>query len=106
MPKKSINKADATNISPQNLALINDIRELIENARTKLASSFNVGQTLLCWQIGRRVQNDVLKGRRAEYGKEILATVSQKLSREYGNGYSYTSLTRMVKFAETFRDDE
>jgi hypothetical protein len=48
----------------------------------------------------------VLQGARAEYGQEILATLSQELASEFGNGYSYSALTRMVKFAEAFPDPE
>ena len=43
-----------------------------------------------------------MKGKRAEYGKEILATLSQELTKEYGNGFSYSALTRMVRFVEVF----
>lgn len=53
---------------------------MIEKTRRELASSVNTGQTLLYWQIGNRIQKNVLKGERTEYGKEILATLSQTLS--------------------------
>ena len=43
-------------------------------------------------------------GERAEYGKEILATLSQQLMQEYGNGFSYSALTRMARFFEAFPD--
>ena len=43
-----------------------------------------------------------MKNSRAEYGKEILQTVSAKLTEEFGQGYSYSSLTRMMKFAQYF----
>ena len=49
---------------------------------------------------------EVLQHSRAEYGKGILATLSQELSAEYGPGYSYSALTRMVKFAEVFPEGE
>ena len=106
MAKKAINKTGPASISKQNQKLISDIRGLIENTRSQLASSVNTSQTLLYWHIGERIQKDILKGKRAEYGKEILATVSQQLSREYGNGYSYSALTRMVRFAEIYGDTE
>ncbi len=37
---------------------------------------------------------------RAAYGKRILATLSQELTAEFGDGFSYSSLTRMARFAE------
>ena len=53
---------------------------------------------LLYWHIGRRIGEAVLKGARADRGREILATLSQELTAEFGNGYSYSALTRMGKF--------
>ena len=49
----------------------------------------------------RQTDNDeILQNKRAEYGKEIVATVSQQLIKQYGKGYSYSALTRMMKFAK------
>jgi len=62
----------------------------------------NTGLTILYWQIGNRIRQDILKEKRAEYGKEIVATLSQELTKEYGNGFSYSALTRMVRFVEFF----
>ncbi len=86
--------------------LISDIRSLIETARQNVAVAVNAGLTILYWQIGNRIRQDILKEKRAEYGKEILATLSQELTKEYGNGFSYTALTRMVRFAEIFPDSQ
>lgn len=83
-----------------------DVRSMIEQTRRQVARAVNVGMTLLYWRIGRRIQAEILKNQRAEYGKEILATLSQELSRDYGSGFSYSALTRMVRFAEAFGDAE
>ena len=61
---------------------------------------------MLNWKIGKRIQSYILQNERADYGKEILATLSQELSAELGRGYSYSSLTRMVKFGKVFPDGE
>ena len=42
---------------------------------------------------------DVLHEQRAEYGEEIVATLSQQLAAEYGRGFDRTNLSRMVKLA-------
>ncbi len=60
--------------------LIGDIRSLIETARHNVAVTVNVGLTILYWQIGDRIRQDILKEKRAEYGKEIVATLSRQLS--------------------------
>ncbi|MEA1992421.1 MAG: DUF1016 N-terminal domain-containing protein [Thermodesulfobacteriota bacterium] len=86
--------------------LISDIRRLIETARHNVAVTVNTGLTILYWQIGNRTRQDILKEKRAEYGKEIVATLSQELTKEYGNGFSYSALTRMVRFVEVFPKKE
>jgi len=84
--------------------LIVDLRKMIEEARAAVACTVNAGLTMLYWRIGNRINQEILGGKRADYGKQILATLSQKLIQDYGNGFSYTALTRMVKFAESFPD--
>jgi hypothetical protein len=60
--------------------LLQDIRGLVEEARSVVAVAVNAGLTMLYWQIGQRIQVEILQGdRRADYGKEILATLSQQL---------------------------
>jgi predicted nuclease of restriction endonuclease-like (RecB) superfamily len=86
-------------------ALIRDIRRMIEGARASVAVTVNAGLTVMYWQIGRRIHQEILKGDRADYGKQILATLSQELSQGYGNGFSYSALTRMVKFYEAFQKE-
>jgi predicted nuclease of restriction endonuclease-like (RecB) superfamily len=83
--------------------LMQDIRDLIEEARSAVAVTVNVSLTMLYWQIGRRIHSEILQGeQRTEYGKTILATLSQQLTQEYGRGFSYSALTRMAKFSEVF----
>lgn len=90
--------------SVDNIDLLRELRELIEEARAVVALTVNAGLTMLYWQIGDRISREVLSGKRGDYGKEIIATLSQQLSQDYGNGYSYSALTRMIKFVEVFPD--
>jgi hypothetical protein len=46
---------------------------------------------LLYWYVGRRLLRENLQGSRAAYGKRILATVSQQLTAEYGEGFTLRS---------------
>jgi predicted nuclease of restriction endonuclease-like (RecB) superfamily len=80
--------------------LLNDLRGLIQTARHKVATTANAIHTLLCWHIGRRLLSENLHHGRADYGRQILATVSQELGAEFGEGFTYTALTRMARFAE------
>jgi len=47
-----------------------------------------------------------LKEKRADYGRKIVVTLSRQLTKEYGNEFSYTVLTRMVRFTEIFPKKE
>jgi predicted nuclease of restriction endonuclease-like (RecB) superfamily len=84
--------------------LLTDVRTLIERARDLTARAVNSALVLLYWQVGTRVRTEVLEGARAEYGKEILSTLSKELVADFGNGYSVPNLSRMLRFAEVFTD--
>lgn len=84
--------------------LMGDIRTLIEETRSTVAVAVNSGLTLLYWRVGRRIHQEILKGGRAEYGKQILQALCAKLTAEYGKGWSERNLAYMVRFAEVFPD--
>lgn len=84
--------------------LLAEVRDLILTAREAVARTVNAGLTLLYWEIGTRIRTDVLKEKRADYGKEILHTLSAQLEKEFGRGFSQRNLAHMVKLAEVFPD--
>ena len=86
--------------------LLTDLRALIEQARDATAHAVNSALVLLYWSIGDRVRRDILRDKRANYGKQILGTLAQELSTHYGRGYTYDNLTRMVMLAEVFPEGE
>jgi len=59
---------------------------------------------LMYWEIGRYIGSVLLGGERAEYGKQVLATLSQELIKKYGNSFELRNLRRMIQFAEAFPD--
>ncbi|MFC2399329.1 MAG: YhcG family protein [Capnocytophaga gingivalis] len=85
-------------------SLITDLRTLINEARNKVALIVNTKITLLYWHIGKRINEEVLGNQRAEYGKQIVSTVSTQLTKEYGRGFELRNLRRMMQFAELFPD--
>jgi DUF1016 N-terminal domain len=87
------------------VALLADLHSLIQSARQRIASVAFATQALLCWHLGRRLLNENLQGSRAAYGKQILVTVSRELSAEYGRGFSYAEIARMVRFAQRMIDE-
>lgn len=84
--------------------LFHDLRSLIEETRSIVATTVNAALTMLYWRIGQRIQREILKGDRAEYGKSILPTLSAKLTSNYGRGWSERNLAYMVRLAEMFPD--
>ena len=85
-------------------SLITDLRTLINEARNKVALIVNTEITLLYWHIGKRINEEVLGNQRAEYGKQIVSTLSTQLTKEYGRGFELRNLRRMMQFAELFPD--
>lgn len=83
-----------------------DIRCLIEEARCRVASMVNAAITMLYWQIGKRINEEILKGKRAEYGREIIVSLARQLVLEYGNNFSEKNLRRMIQFAEVYPSKE
>lgn len=92
-------------VTKADTALLSELRGLIEQARQHVAQTANSTLTMLYWQMGQRIQREVLKDKRAEYGEEILPTLSAKLEPDYGKGFSAKSLHRMVQFAAAFPDE-
>jgi hypothetical protein len=90
----------------KNTMLLNDLRELISSARSSVVSTVNSTLTMLYWNIGKRVNEEILKNERAEYGKQIVATLSHQLTQEFGKGWGERQLRHCIRFAETFPDSK
>ena len=84
--------------------LLEDLRRIIDETRQGVATTVNTALTLLYWRIGKRINEEILKGGRAEYGQQILATLSQELVQDYGNGFSAKNIHHMIRFNEAFPD--
>lgn len=89
-----------------NEALFHDLRSLIEETRATVATTVNTALTTLYWRIGRRINGEILQGGRADYGAEVLPTLSAKLTKEYGSNFSEKNLRHMQRFADVFPDEQ
>ena len=87
-------------------ALFKHVSEIIENRKSQAAIYANNEVTLMFWEIGRYVNSVILDSKRATYGKQIVATLSQQLQERYGSSFELTNLRRMLRFAEEFTDCE
>ncbi|MDB6095177.1 MAG: hypothetical protein JWM32_2739 [Verrucomicrobia bacterium] len=75
------------------------IREILESARSRVARSVNTTQVVANWLIGREIVEEEQKGkRRAGYGDKLLQRLTQKLSRDFGPGYSLPHLKNLRGF--------
>ena len=92
------------NTAPELTHLSREVKELILESRSQVTVAINVTLTMLYWQIGKRINEEVLKGERAEYGKQIVSTLSGQLSMEFGKGFAEKNLRRMMQFAIVFED--
>ena len=72
--------------------LIQHLRKLIDNTRKRVASVVSDETTQLYWNVGHAINTFVLQGNRAEYGKQIVATVSRQFAKEFGNGCDDNSI--------------
>ena len=86
-------------------SLIQDLRQIIEQARGHVAATANYELTMMYWHIGERINHEVLGNQRAEYGKQIVASVSRQLQAEFGKkGFEERTIRRMMQFAQMFPD--
>jgi predicted nuclease of restriction endonuclease-like (RecB) superfamily len=89
---------------PQQLPLFLDVKTLIETSKSNIAISVNAEMTMLYWNVGKRINDEILQNNRAEYGKQIVLSLARQLEIEYGKGWSEKQLRHCLRFAETFPD--
>jgi len=65
--------SDELEIIQSDAGLVADGRTMVEQTREGVARTVNAGMTLLYWRIGKRIQTEIPRNQRAEYGKETLA---------------------------------
>lgn len=86
--------------------LLSDLISLIEQTKSNVVSYANSSMTILFWHVGNRVLTQTLQNKRADYGKQIVVTLSRELVERFGNNYEERNLRRMIQFAELFSDLE
>jgi len=92
------------NPNPASNPLLGDITQLIDTAKQRAAVAVNAEISLLYWQVGQRIQREVLQGERAEYGKQVIAGLSKQLTAVYGKGWGARQLRYCLNFFEVFPD--
>jgi len=87
-----------------NKDLLSDISLLIEQSKQHISTQANSAFTLLFWQIGKRINDEILLHKRADYAKQIVSTLSTQLKKQYGRNFEERNLRRMIQFSELFTD--
>ncbi|MBS0260597.1 MAG: hypothetical protein JSS02_01470 [Planctomycetes bacterium] len=84
---------------------VKDVRELIVSARATVARGVDLVQVHTNFEIGRRIVEQEQKGKgRAAYGKEVLAALAERLTAEFGKGFSASNLANMRSFFLHYQD--
>ena len=84
--------------------LYNKIVALIKDTKRNVVTNVNREITLLYWNIGKDITENILKNERAEYGKYVINGLSKRLILNYGTGYNRANIFRMIKFYDYFPD--
>ena len=80
-----------------------EIHDLLHNARQNIISNINSTMTKTYFLIGKRIVKEEQDGnKRAEYGKNLIKMLSEKLTKEFGKGFSETNLEQMRKFFKVY----
>lgn len=97
---------DKKKIQNSSQGLFNELSQLIERSQLQVALQVNSTLTILFWQIGARINDSILNNKRADYGKQIVATLSRQLTEKYGRNFEEKNLRRMLQFTEQFSDEQ
>ena len=74
----------------------------MEQSKSNVALAINAEITLLYWRVGKRINDEVLQNKRAEYGKQIVQSLSAQLTQDYGKGWGDKHLRHCMQFAAVF----
>jgi predicted nuclease of restriction endonuclease-like (RecB) superfamily len=75
------------------------VRDILESARSSAARSVNTAQVAANWLIGREIVEEEQQGKgRAGYGARVLTSLSRRLEKQYGSGFSVSALQYLRAF--------
>lgn len=92
--------------APTDFALFADVSKMITESKALVAKTVNSALTMLYWKIGKRINEEVLQNKRADYGAQVILSLSNKLTASYGKGWSEKQLRHCLRSAETFSEEQ
>lgn len=82
-----------------NNGVLSKVKELLNKARAEVVSNINRTMVYSYFEIGRVIVEEEQNGKgRAEYGQQLISYLSEKLSKEFGKGFSSTNIKQMRSF--------
>ncbi|MFA6713735.1 MAG: PDDEXK nuclease domain-containing protein [Victivallales bacterium] len=85
--------------------LFERIVSILEEARNNVVRSVNSNMVIAYWLIGREIVENIQSGEeRAEYGKQVIEELSDKLNSRYGSGFSVPNLKNFRQFYLIYAD--
>ena len=90
----------------QHQLLLDELNQIIQSGRNNILLSVNSTITLVYWQVGLRIQKEILNGDRAAYGKQVIKNASKHLTQQFGSGWGEKHLRHCIRFSEIFSDHE
>jgi predicted nuclease of restriction endonuclease-like (RecB) superfamily len=106
MAKKTTASKENTTPPISTDTLYIDLTLLIEKSKQKAVSQAKSAVNLLFWQVGKRINDEILHNKRAEYGSQAVPNLAERLSAKYGRNFEEKNLRRMMQFAEAFPDEQ
>lgn len=80
-------------------ALFERISSLIEQGRQRVVTAVNIAEVYTKFHIGKYIVEDEQQGEyRAQYGKQVLKGLSERLTEQFGDGWSYSNLRQIRQF--------
>lgn len=92
---------DASPLRPETDGLYKDACSIIEQAQAVAYRAVNEVLIKRNWLLGMRIQHEVLKDKRAEYGKQVVKLLAAFLTKRYGEGFTKTNLYNYIAFYQS-----
>ncbi|MDR0311595.1 MAG: DUF1016 N-terminal domain-containing protein, partial [Acidobacteriota bacterium] len=74
--------------------LFEEISAIIEQGRREISMRASRATVFIFWQVGKRINDEVLGNQRAEYGKQIVSRLATQLTAKYGRSFEQRNLRR------------
>ncbi len=88
---------------PKPDALFGRVAAILDEARGNVVRAVNTQMVLAYWLIGREIVQELQGGEeRAAYGKQVVETLSVRLTEQYGKGFSAQTLWKFRLFYQAF----